>query len=154
MSLTRTTTKIKNLQVRDKNLLGNKNVRARSEDKNPSQLLHRTTSQLKLEMSKQESSKKMNDTVNDDAESIGRSAIVEASYDLNDDRSIASVRNHGNLLKNFKEESDSFCMIKGVLAALYVLTAIAVGTAAYEFSEKQDAADFEAKVGVLLVGIM
>jgi hypothetical protein len=37
---------------------------------------------LKLEMSKEEKSKKMSDTVNDNAKSIGPSAIVEASHDL------------------------------------------------------------------------
>jgi beta-xylosidase len=149
MSQKGTTIKIKKVPAAtNTNLLGNNNVR---KIKTP---LHYCAEPLKLEISKQETSKKMSDTVNDDAESIGRSAVVEASYDLNDDKSIASIRNHGNSLKNFKEESDSFCMIKGVLAALFVLTAVAVGTAAYEVSEKQDAADFEAKVGVLLVRIM
>jgi hypothetical protein len=40
-------------------------------------------------------------------------------------------------LKNFEEESDSFAMIKGVLAALFVLSAIVAGTAAYGVSPMQ-----------------
>jgi hypothetical protein len=83
-----------------------------------------------------------------------RSAISDNDSrddESNDDRDFSSTRGRGNLLKNFKEDSEAFCAIKALLVSLFVVTTVTLSVAAYAATASHQQDDFEAKVNLVLL---
>ena len=69
----------------------------------------------------------------------------------NDNRDFSGARGRGNLLKNFREDSEAFCAVKALLVSLFVVTTVTVSVAAYAATANHQQDDFEAKVNLVLL---
>jgi hypothetical protein len=99
--------------------------------------------------------KQMSETAEHDVDCAGDSSASEGTYNtgVNDIKSIASTKGN-NVLKNLKEDSETFCAIKAFLVILFLITCVGVAISAYVVTSDQEQDDFEAKVGVLLLYIV